>query len=151
MEPQSYKSYTMKLLKINVNIQHAGISSITKGIKECYPGSLWQKKIQSWPGLYRVRLRSVPDVQNERKTINQALSRIPWKVMSAIGLGVLSSDTFSMRQGANYGGARLPLIRHGLPWKRDLWKFGGSQKILTVLFWRAVSVLCNVIIVDYYV
>lgn len=57
---------------------------------------LKKKKIQSWPGLYRVRLRSAPDVQNERKTINQALSRIPWKVMSAVGLGVHLSDTFSV-------------------------------------------------------
>ncbi len=55
-----------------------------------------------------------------------------------------------VRTTGELGGARLPLIRHGLPWKSDLWNFGGSQKILT-WFWRAISVLCNVIIVDYYV
>ncbi len=52
------------------------------------------------------------------------------------------------------GGARLPLIRHGLPWKSDLWNFGGSQKILTMCYfdvqfqfgvmWSSWIIMCKI-------
>ncbi len=58
-------------------------------------------------------------------------------------------------QGANYGGARgssAPLNKAWAPLKKWFVKFWGvSKNIDNVLFWRAISVLCNVIIVDYYV
>ncbi len=57
-------------------------------------------------------------------------------------------------QGANYGGARgssAPLNKAWAPLKKWFVKFWGvSKNIDNVLFWRAISVLCNVIIVDYY-
>ncbi len=59
------------------------------------------------------------------------------------------------KDGANYGGARgssAPLNETWDSWKRDLWIFGESQKnIDNVLFRRVISLLSNVIIVDYYV
>ncbi len=61
----------------------------------------------------------------------------------------------SDHQGANYGGARgssAPLNKTWAPLKKWFVKFWGvSKNIDNVLFWRAVSALCNVIIVDYYV
>ncbi len=61
---------------------------------------------------------------------------------------------YRVRTTGELGGARLPLIRHGLPWKRDLWSFGGSQKILTMCYfdvqfqfcvmWSSWIVMCKI-------
>ncbi len=40
------------------------------------------------------------------------------------------------------GGVRLPLIIHGLPWKRDLWNLAGSQKILTMFYFDVQFQFC---------
>ncbi len=59
-----------------------------------------------------------------------------------------------VRTTGELGGARLPLIRHGLPWKSDLWNFGGSQKILTMCYfdvqfrfcvmWSSWIIMCKI-------
>ncbi len=67
---------------------------------------------------------------------------------------VLYTCIDSVRTTGELGGDRLPLIRHGLPWKRDLWNVGESQKILKMcyfdvqfqfcLMWSSWIIMCNI-------
>ncbi len=61
---------------------------------------------------------------------------------SPIHPGHFPCTMLRVRTTGELGGARLPLIRHGLPWKSDLWNFGGSQKILTMCYFDVQFQFC---------